>query len=194
MIISLLLSHIIGIGLSYNTCIFCKVYFIHKRWVQQEVATIYSALVVEREIEAFFLLKNGTRHSPRTKEPPLILFRSSTSPSQSTSVKIVNEKSSPLGYQSPYSIMVQRYRRILLVSSRKWLHLGVAWVFQLLSTSCMMFGIDVFKYKMLPIIDLYKFLSTSGDSTFLLSFHPVTIGVLTKEKSSMPNFFKTSLR
>jgi hypothetical protein len=49
------------------------------------VAAIYLAFVVDKEMEAFFLLNYDTRESPKKNAPPLVIFLSSTQLSQSTS-------------------------------------------------------------------------------------------------------------
>lgn len=179
MMMTLVLSQIIGMGWSYITCATCKFYFIHSNCVQQEDATIYYTSTVGREIVTFFFLKYEIINSLRKKTPPPVLFQSTTSPSQSTLVKIVSEKYLPLGYWSPYSIVAIRYLRILL-PTRRWLCLVVSLNIPTIPNTSITFGLNVVKYKRLPMIDLYKFLSHSRDSLVLLIFHLVNIGVLTK--------------
>jgi hypothetical protein len=48
-----------------------------------------------------------------------------------------------------------------------------------------MSGQDVVISNRLPIIDLYELWSTSGESSSLINFHPMTIGVLIGVESSI---------
>jgi hypothetical protein len=46
---------------------------------------MYSASVVDKEMELYFLLSHATKESPKKNAPPLVLFLSSTQFSQSAS-------------------------------------------------------------------------------------------------------------
>jgi hypothetical protein len=84
--------------------------------VQHVVAAIYLAYVVDRETEDCFLLNQDTRLFPRKNAPPLVLFLSSTLPSQSASVYVVRVKYSPLEYHKPKSKVPFRYLNILFTA------------------------------------------------------------------------------
>jgi hypothetical protein len=53
---ALVLSQNIRMGSSYSTCISFKVCFIHSTWVQHVVVAMYSASVVDKDTEDYFLL------------------------------------------------------------------------------------------------------------------------------------------
>jgi len=76
MLMAHFLSHNIGIGSVNSTCLYFKVYFIHRICVQQVVAVIYSALLVEKERGPCFLLTHETKNLPRKKATPEVLFLS----------------------------------------------------------------------------------------------------------------------
>lgn len=59
--------------------------FIHRTCVQQETDAMYSALAIDNDTESYFLLCHEIRLSPRKRAPPLVLFLSSTHPTQSAS-------------------------------------------------------------------------------------------------------------
>jgi hypothetical protein len=84
--------------------------------VQHVVVAIYSAFVVNREIEECFFLNQDTRLLPRKNFPPLVLFLSSTLPSQSASVYVVRVKYSPLEYHKPKSKVPFRYLNIIFTA------------------------------------------------------------------------------
>jgi hypothetical protein len=70
---ALVLSQYIGMGSSYSTCIFVKVCFIQRTYVQHVVVAIYSASVVDRDIDDCLLLSHNTKHSPKYNVAPLVL-------------------------------------------------------------------------------------------------------------------------
>ena len=82
---ALVLSQWIGIGAVYFTSKSASVWIIHNTCVQQVAAVMYSAYVVDKEMEPFFLLSQATKELPKKKAPPLVLFLSSTQFSQSAS-------------------------------------------------------------------------------------------------------------
>jgi hypothetical protein len=51
--------------------------------VQQVAAAMYSASVVDKEMEPCFLLSQDTNESPKKNAPPLVFFLSSTQFAQS---------------------------------------------------------------------------------------------------------------
>ena len=61
--------------------------------VQHDAPTIYSSSAVESEMEDCFLLNNETKQFPKKNAAPLVLFQSSTLPSQSASVNAFKTKS-----------------------------------------------------------------------------------------------------
>ena len=63
--ITLVLSHNIGMGSSYFTCMSSNVCLIQMTCVQQVAAAIYLASVVDRDIEGCSLLDQDTRQSPK---------------------------------------------------------------------------------------------------------------------------------
>ena len=69
-------------GSSNTTLMSYRVYFIHPTCVQHSAAAIYSASIVNIEIEVCFLLLQATNDSPKKNTPPLVLFLSSTQPAQ----------------------------------------------------------------------------------------------------------------
>jgi hypothetical protein len=69
----LVLSQDIGMGSSYSTCIFVRVCFINRTCVQHVVVAIYSASVVDRDIDDCFFLIHDTKHSPKYNDAPLVL-------------------------------------------------------------------------------------------------------------------------
>ena len=81
----LVLSQCMIVGSSNTTLISCRVCFIHSTCVQHSATAMYSASVVDREIEVYFLLIQETSDSPKKKAPPLVLFLSSTQLAQSAS-------------------------------------------------------------------------------------------------------------
>lgn len=84
-LMALVLSQKIVIGCLISMLTSLKASFIHIICVQQSAAAIYSASVVERDIDDYFLLSQETRKSPIKNAFPLVLFRSSMLPSQSAS-------------------------------------------------------------------------------------------------------------
>jgi hypothetical protein len=68
--------------------------------VQEDAAAIYSSSTIGRDIDDFFLLNQETRQFPTKNAPPLVIFRQSTHPTQSTSVYSFKVKYSPFGYHS----------------------------------------------------------------------------------------------
>ena len=77
-----LLSRNTKIGSLYSTLISCNVCFIQKSCVQQATIAMYYASTIYREIEDYFLLNHDTRQFPKKNSPPLVLYMSSTLPSQ----------------------------------------------------------------------------------------------------------------
>lgn len=73
---TLVLSHIIGIGSVNYTWISFKVCFIHRICVQQVATIIYFASIVDKEMEACFSLTHDTKHFPKRKDAPEVLFLS----------------------------------------------------------------------------------------------------------------------
>jgi hypothetical protein len=84
--------------------------------VKHEEVAIYPDFVVDSDMDGCFSLSHDTRHFPRKNAPPLVLFLSSTLPTQSTSVYAVNVKSYVFGYHNPKSNVPLRYLKILLTS------------------------------------------------------------------------------
>ena len=84
--------------------------------MQHDVAAIDSAFAVESEMEDCFLLDHDTKQFSRKNVAPLVLFRSSTLPAQSTSVNSFKVKSCLFGYHKPYSIVPFRYLKILFTT------------------------------------------------------------------------------
>jgi hypothetical protein len=62
---ALVLSQYIGMGSSYSTYISVKVCLIQRTYVQHVVAAVYSASVVDIDIDDCFLLSHDTKHSPK---------------------------------------------------------------------------------------------------------------------------------
>lgn len=67
MFITIVLSHVIGIGSSNTTLISFNVCFICITWVQQDVVAIYSTSNVDKDTESSFLLNQKTNLSPKKK-------------------------------------------------------------------------------------------------------------------------------
>ena len=65
MFIALVLSQNIGVGSSYFTCMSSNVCLIQMTCVQHAATAIYSASVVDRDIEDCFLLSQATRQFPK---------------------------------------------------------------------------------------------------------------------------------
>ena len=65
MFIALVLSHNIGVGSSYITCMSSNVCLIQMTCVQNVVAAIYSSFAIDRDTEGCFLLDQDTKHSPK---------------------------------------------------------------------------------------------------------------------------------
>ena len=84
-LMALVLSQKIVIGCLVSMLTSFKASFIHRICVQQSATAIYSASAVERDIDDCFLLSQDTRQYPIKNAFPLVLFRSSTLPAQSTS-------------------------------------------------------------------------------------------------------------
>ena len=82
---ALLISQFIIIGCSYFTSKSSSVCFIQMTYVQHDAPTIYSSFAMESEMEDHFLLNHETKQFPKKNDAPLVLFQSSTHPSQSTS-------------------------------------------------------------------------------------------------------------
>jgi hypothetical protein len=74
---------------------------------------MYSASVVDSDVDVCFLLSHATRHFPKKKSPPLVLFLSSILPAQSTSVYAVRLNYLSFGYHNPSSKVPLRYMNIL---------------------------------------------------------------------------------
>ena len=89
----LILSQFIIIGFSYFTSKSSTIFFIQMTWVQHDIATIYSASAMESEMEDYFLHNHEIRQFPKKNVAPLVLFRSSTLPTQSTLVNAFKIKS-----------------------------------------------------------------------------------------------------
>ena len=73
------------IGCSYFTSNSSSVCFIQMTYVQHDAPKIYSSFAVESEMEDRFLLNHETKQFPKKNDAPLVLFQSSTHPSQSAS-------------------------------------------------------------------------------------------------------------
>ena len=73
-LIVLVLSQWIIVGYSNTILMSCKVCFIHSTCVQDSSATIYSASVLDKEIEDCLLLIQATNDSPKKNAPPLAFF------------------------------------------------------------------------------------------------------------------------
>jgi hypothetical protein len=84
--IALVLSHSIDIGLLSSTLMSCNIYFIQCTCVKHVVVTMYYASIVDKEIDDCLLLNQDTRLFPRKNAPPLMLFLSSTLPTQYASM------------------------------------------------------------------------------------------------------------
>jgi hypothetical protein len=70
----LLLSQWIVVGSSNTILMSCKVCFIHSTCVQHSATKIYSASVLDREIEDCFLLIQATNDSPKNNLLHLYFF------------------------------------------------------------------------------------------------------------------------
>ena len=75
-LMALVLSQWMGMGSVYFTSKSTRVWIIHSTCVQQVAAAMYSALVVDKDIEPYFLLIHATNESPKKNAPPLVLFLS----------------------------------------------------------------------------------------------------------------------
>jgi hypothetical protein len=115
-LIALVLSQWIMVGSSNVILISCRVCFIHSTCVQHSAAAIYSALVLDKEIEDCFLLIQATSDSPKRNALPLVLFLSSILPAQSTYEYDFNVNESLLGYQKPKSMVPFKYMKILFIA------------------------------------------------------------------------------
>ena len=80
-VMALVLLQWMTVGSSQRTLISCKVCLIDSTCVQHYVAAMNSALVVDKETEVCFWLIQEISDSPKKKDPPLVLFLSSTQPS-----------------------------------------------------------------------------------------------------------------
>jgi hypothetical protein len=83
---ALVLLQYIGMGSSYSTCIYVRVCFIQRTYVQPVVSAIYSTSVVDKDIDDCFLLSHDNKQSPNSNAAPLVLRRSSIQPVQSAFV------------------------------------------------------------------------------------------------------------
>jgi hypothetical protein len=81
--------------------------------VQHAITTIYLDSDMDRETEECFLLNQDTRLLPIKNVPPLVLFMSSTLPTQFASVYVVRVKYLPLEYHKSKSKVLFRYLNIL---------------------------------------------------------------------------------
>jgi hypothetical protein len=61
---ALVLSQYIGMGSSYSTCIYVKVCFIQRTYVQHDVVAMYSTSTIDKDIDDCFLLSHDNKHSP----------------------------------------------------------------------------------------------------------------------------------
>ena len=82
---ALVLSQWIGIDAVYFTSKYASVWIIHNTYVQQVAVVMYSASMVDKEMEPCFLLSQATKELPKKNAPPLVLFLSSTKFAQSAS-------------------------------------------------------------------------------------------------------------
>jgi len=82
----LVLSHRMDMDGVHVILLSCKVCIIQSSCVQQDATTTYSASAVDKTIELCFLLNQDTDLEPIYNEPPLVIFRSSTLPTQSASI------------------------------------------------------------------------------------------------------------
>ena len=87
------ISQIIIIRCSYFTSKSSSVCFIQMTYVQHDAPTIYSSFAVESEMEDHFLLNHETKQFPKKNAAPMVLFRSSTLPTQSALVNDFKTKS-----------------------------------------------------------------------------------------------------
>jgi hypothetical protein len=85
-LMALVLSQLIVMGSPYHICKYSNVFFIQRTCVQQDATTMYSAYVVDSDVDVCFLLIHATINFPRKKDPPLVLFLSSILPAQSALV------------------------------------------------------------------------------------------------------------
>ena len=74
---ALVLSQWRGMGSTYFTSKSASVWIIQSICVEQVAETMYSASVVDKDIEPCFLLNHATKESPKKNAPPLVLFLSS---------------------------------------------------------------------------------------------------------------------
>jgi len=116
-LIALVLSHSIEIGKLYSTLVYFNAFFIQRICVKNDVAKMYYASVVDKDIEYCFFLSQYTKQFPKNNAPPLVLFLSSTLPTQYASVYIVRVNYSPFGYHSPKFIVPFRYLRVILTDT-----------------------------------------------------------------------------
>ena len=86
MLITLVLSHIIGIGLVNSTSMSFKVFFIQRIYEKQVAAAIYSTLGGDKEMESCFLLTRDTKQFSKNNFAPEVLFLSSILSTQTTSM------------------------------------------------------------------------------------------------------------
>ena len=98
-LMALVLSQWRGMGSTYFTSKYASVWIIQIICLQWVAVAMYSAYVVENDIEPFFLLSHRTKESPKKNAPPLVIFLSSKQFSQSTSEYVFNWRFWFLGYQ-----------------------------------------------------------------------------------------------
>ena len=103
-----------------------KVCLIHSICVQHSVATIYSSSVVDKEIEVCFLLFQASSDSPKNKVHPLVLFLSSTQPTQYASQSAFMGNVFLQGYHNTRSMVPFKYLKILFIAWT-WISFGAAW-------------------------------------------------------------------
>ena len=104
-------------------------------------------------MEDCFLLDHDTKQFPRKNAAPLVLFQSSTLPSQSALVNTFKVKSCPFGYHKPYSMVLFRYLKILFTVVT-CVYLGYEWNIATNPTTCITYGLVVVTYSKLRIMDL----------------------------------------
>ena len=70
----LVLSQWRGMGSTYFTSKSSSVWIIQSICVQLVAAAMYSASIVDKDIEPCFLLNHATKESPKKNAPPLVSF------------------------------------------------------------------------------------------------------------------------
>ena len=84
--------------------------------MEHSVAAIYSTSVVDKEIEVCFLLFQASSDSPKNKAHPLVLFLSSTQPTQYESESAFMENVFLQGYHNTRSMVPFKYLKILFIA------------------------------------------------------------------------------